>query len=200
MDNPNLEDLLIACRQGSDDAFRKLFEQYHMRVMSTAYRMCGNIQEAEDVTQDVFLKAFKEIKKFREAASLFTWLYRITINLCIDKERKRQRRQKYHENVDVDSERITIEEANSNENTRTLDQQMWQDEIQSILQKALSRIKPKFRTVLVLKDIEGLSYEEAAQAVGCSQGTISSRLNRGRKELKTLLVKMGMGEEYFQER
>ncbi|MCH8874993.1 sigma-70 family RNA polymerase sigma factor, partial [candidate division KSB1 bacterium] len=86
MDNPNLEDLLIACRQGSENAFRKLFEQYHLRVISTAYRMCGNIQEAEDVTQDVFLKAFKEIKKFRESAGLFTWLYRITINLCIDKE------------------------------------------------------------------------------------------------------------------
>ncbi len=190
----------MECQQGSEDAFRELFKQYHKRVLRIAYRMCGNIQEAEDITQEVFLRIFKEIANFRENASLFTWLYRITINLCLDKRRKQQRREKYKLNTALNSEYTLSEKANSDEGMQMLDQQIWQDEIQGMLQKALSRIKPKFRTVLVLKDIEGLSYEEAAQAVGCSQGTISSRLNRGRKQLKKLLSKMGVDEKYFQER
>lgn len=180
--------MLAACQNGSDDAFRKLFEQYHKRVLHIAYRLSGNIQEAEDITQEVFIKVFKEINKFQAAASFYTWLYRITVNLCLDKKRKRQRREKYHANSGLDS-------VNNN-----LDQQIWQDEIQQILQIALTQIKPKLRTVIVLKDIEGLSYGEVAQIVGCSEGTISSRLNRGRKRLKTILFQMGLDKTYLQER
>ncbi len=200
LDKPSQDELLVECQPGSEDAFRELFKQYHKRVLRIAYRLCGNIQEAEDVTQEVFLKVFKELNKFRKTASLFTWLYRITINLCLDKRRKRQRREKYRVNTDLNSENILSEKAPSDEGMQTLDHQIWQDEIQNLLQTALSQIKPKLRTVIVLKDIEGLTYGEVAQVVECSEGTISSRLNRGRKQLKELLSKMGVDEKYFQER
>ena len=200
LDKPSQDELLVGCQQDSEDAFRELFDQYHKRVLHIACRMCGNIQEAEDVTQEVFLNVFKELNKFREAASFFTWLYRITINLCLDKRRKRQRREKYHVNTDLISENALSEEANSDEGMQTLDRQIWQDEIQNLLQTALSQIKPKLSTVIVLKDIEGLTYGEVAQVVECSEGTISSRLNRGRKQLKELFSKMGVDEKYFQER
>ncbi|MFQ5641608.1 MAG: RNA polymerase sigma factor [bacterium] len=191
----NQNDILAACRRGSDNAFRELFEHYHRRVLHVAYRMCGNIQEAEDITQEVFLKVFKEINNFRATAGFFTWIYRITINLCLEKKRKHQRRQKYLVNAYLDSENTTIKGANSN----TLDQKIWQDEMQLMLQKALTQIKPKLRTVMVLKDIEGLSYGEVAQIMGFSEGTVSSRLNRGRKQLKSLLSQMGLDKTYFQE-
>ena len=200
LDKSSQDELLVECQQGSEDAFRELFKQYHERVLHIACRMCGNIQEAEDVTQEVFLNVFKELNKFREAASLFTWLYRITINLCLDKRRKRQRREKYQVNTDLNSENTLSEKANSDEGMQTWDHQIWQDEIQNLLQTALSQIKPKLRTVIVLKDIEGLTYGEVAQVVECSEGTISSRLNRGRKQFKKLLSKMGVDEKYFQER
>ena len=95
-------------------------------MLRIAYRLCGNIQEAEDVTQEVFLKVFKELNKFRKTASLLTWLYRITINLCLDKRRKRHRREKYHVNTDLKSENTLSEEANSDEGMQTLDRQIWQ--------------------------------------------------------------------------
>lgn len=200
MDKPSQDELLVACQKGNRDAFRKLFEQYHKRVLHIAFRLCGNIQEAEDITQEVFLKVFKEITNFHAASSFFTWLYRITVNLGLDKSRKHQRREKYHANDGLDSANNNFDEAISIEDTHTLSQQIWQNEIQQLLQKALTQIKPKFRTVIVLKDIEGLPYREVALIVGCSEGTISSRLNRGRKQLKNLLSQMGVDKEYFQEK
>lgn len=200
LNKPSHEELLAACQKGSEDAFSELFEQYHKRVLHVAYRLCGNIQEAEDITQEVFLKVFKGISNFHAAATFFTWLYRITVNLCLDKKRKRQRREKYDANAGLDSGSNNFDQAVSNESTHALDQEIWQDELQEMLQRALNKIKPKLRTVIVLKDIEGLSYREVAQIVDCSEGTISSRLNRGRKQLKNILSQLGIDEAYFQER
>jgi len=191
---------LAACQKGSENAFRKLFEQYHKRVLHIAYRLCGNIQEAEDITQEVFLKVFKGISNFHADADFFTWLYRITVNLCLDKRRKCQRREKYDANADLDSGSHNLDESSLSEGAQTLDQKIWQSELQEMLQMALNKIKPKLRTVIVLKDIDGLSYREVAQIVDCSEGTISSRLNRGRKQLKNILSQLGIDEAYFLER
>lgn len=200
LNKPSHEELLAACQKGSENAFRKLFEQYHKRVLHIAYRLCGNIQEAEDITQEVFLKVFKGISNFHADADFFTWLYRITVNLCLDKRRKCQRREKYDANADLDSGSHNLDESSLSEGAQTLDQKIWQSELQEMLQMALNKIKPKLRTVIVLKDIDGLSYREVAQIVDCSEGTISSRLNRGRKQLKNILSQLGIDEAYFLER
>lgn len=199
LNRPNQDALLIACQKGSEDAFRKLFEHNHKRILHLAFQLSGNSQEAEDITQEVFLKVYQEIANFQATSSLFTWLYRITINLCLDKRRKRQRRDKYHAEA-LDSGSTNFDKTIFDPSNRVLEQNIWQDELQEMLQAALNKIKPKLRTVVVLKDIEGLSYEDVAQIVGCAEGTVSSRLNRGRKQLKRILSQMGIDKSYFQER
>ncbi|MFQ5822683.1 MAG: RNA polymerase sigma factor [bacterium] len=199
MDKPSQNALLTACQKGDQDAFKKLFEQYHKRVLHLAFRLCSNIQDAQDITQDVFLKVYKEISNFQAGSNFFTWLYRITVNLYLDKSRKRKRREKYQAKAYFDSSKDVLSKTVLEQRSNALNQQILQEELQHLLQLALNQIKPKLRTVIVLRDIEGLSYGEVAQIVGCSEGTISSRLNRGRKKLKHILSQMGIDETYFEE-
>lgn len=180
-------------------AFRELFDLYHSRLLHTAYRLCGNMQAAEDITQEVFIKVHREISNFQAASSMFTWLYRITVNLCLDKMRRQNRRAKFHVHGLFDWGKSEHDDAISHESSLALDQEIWQGELQQMLHKALGRIKPKLRTAIVLKDLEGLSYEEVAQIAGCSQGTVSSRLNRGRQQLRKVLAQMGLDKTYFYE-
>ena len=185
-----IDGLLDACQRGEEDAYRQLFEQYHQRVFQVAFRFCGNIQEAEDITQDVFLKVLKDISRFRGDAGFFTWLYRITVNVSLDKNRSRKRREKQlaEENKIMDlAEKETIGHGDNPSS-----QKIWQDELQENLQKALNQMKPKLKTVIVLKHLQGLSYEELGKIMGCSEGTISSRLNRARRQLKDILSRMGI--------
>lgn len=191
-----IEGLLNACQRGDEDAYRLLFEEYHQRVFHVAFRFCGNIQEAEDITQEVFLKVFRDVSNFRGDSGFFTWLYRITVNVCLDNNRSRQRREKHlaEENTSMDLLKDTAAEHGRDPSSH----QIWQDELQQNLQTALNQMNPKLRTVIVLNHLQGLSYQELAKIIGCSKGTISSRLNRARRQLKRILSHMGIDETYFQ--
>ncbi len=198
MDNLNQDELLEACQKGSESAFRQLFEQYHRQVLHLAFRFSGNIQEAEDIAQEVFLKVFKEIANFQGTSSFYTWLYRITVNVCLDKNRQRQRREKYHAKVNLEIHGHGVGEVALDQGSNALEKQVWHTELQQMLQAALNQIKPKLRVVIVLKHIQGLSLKEVAQILGCAEGTVSSRLNRGRMQLRRTLSRMGIDETYFQ--
>ncbi len=193
------DELWAACQKGTEDAFRKLFDHYHKRVFQIAFRLCPSIEEAEDAVQEVFIRVYREIHNFNAAAGFFTWLYRITVNLCLDKSRKRQRREKYHANTDSQTGFRNLDDVSSISGETSLYRELWRDELQQMLHQALIRLKPKLRTAIVLKDLEGISYREVAQILGCSEGTVSSRLSRGRKQLKKHLTEMGLDETYFQE-
>ncbi len=186
--------LLEACRQGDSDAFRVLFDRYHKRVLQVAYRLCGNLQEAEDTTQEVFLRVYQAASEFEGISELFTWLYRITTNLSLDRLRKRERRRKYQAPAD-----LTLPEWSDSAppSPEAHEEAVWEQELQQKLQEALNQLKPKWRIVLVLKDIEGLSYRDIARIIGCSEGTVSSRLNRGRQQLRAILGKMGIDRTYL---
>ena len=165
-------DLLADCRNGSTDAFESLFLANQKRVFSVALNFFGGDESlAKDITQQVFLKIFYKVGEFRAEAEFTTWLYRMTINACIDEQRK-ARRFFSIENLFGD---LRVKRAQ--------DDKIQQREISEEVQKAIAALKPKFRLPILLKYVENLSYQEIAEVLDCSIGTISSRLNRGHKML-----------------
>jgi RNA polymerase sigma-70 factor (ECF subfamily) len=170
-------DLVAACRSGSRDAMRRLYEENQRRVYSIALNFFGgDIDKAADATQQVFVKLFTKMD-FRGEAALTTWLYRLTINQCIDEQRKSRRLLNLEEWFPL-SEPVT---------KMSLADEMQSGEIAAEVQKVIASLRPKLRIPIVLKYVEGLSYQEIADVLKCSIGTVSSRLNRGHKLLAAKL-------------
>jgi RNA polymerase sigma-70 factor (ECF subfamily) len=171
--------VIAACQQGDRDAFRLLFENYKDRVFSIAvYSFGGDEAAAGDVTQQIFLKLMTAITQFRGDAQFTTWLYRLVVNACNDERRRRRRFLSFGESMP----------ASRLEDRRPQEKHYARVEIASSVRAAINELKPKFRLPILLKYIEGLSYEEIAAVMGCSKGTVASRLNRGHKALARRLV------------
>ena len=166
------QDLLAECRNGDRRAFELLYEAHQKRVFSVALNFFGgNAAAAEDVAQQVFLKIFNKIGDFRAASEFTTWIYRITVNACIDEQRKTRKF-------------FSIENFFGEFRVKKTEVEKFDErEVSGEVQKAIGELKPKFRLPILLKYSEGLSYEEIAKVLDCSIGTISSRLNRGHKML-----------------
>jgi RNA polymerase sigma-70 factor, ECF subfamily len=172
------QDLLAECRNGSRGAFELLYKAHQRRVFSVALNFFGGDQTAaEDVAQQVFLKIFNKIGDFRAASEFTTWIYRITINACIDEQRKTRRF-------------FSIENLFGELRARrkTPDEKVERREVSDEVQKAIGTLKEKYRLPILLKYSEDLSYEEIAKVLDCSIGTVSSRLNRGHKMLAQKLA------------
>lgn len=193
------DELLAACQDGDKRAFKELFVQYHERVYRMGLRYTGNIQDAEDITQDVFVKVLRNINHFKGGSSFYTWLYRITINVCRDKERRRLRHYKQYVVTSLEGVGAAIGANMDFSLMKASMNQHWQSDTQKMLQYALSRLSPKLRTTIILKHIEELSLLEISAILNCSPGTVSSRLNRGRTRLSDILRKMGVDRTYLQE-
>ncbi len=165
--------LLAACQAGNRDAFRSLFEIYRDKVYSIALRYSGNHAAAMDLTQDVFVKLFSQLPRFRGDSSFETWLYRLVVNSCLDHNRKLRRivpllgeaiLRRFHVNEHVTGDLIRSETRRS-------------------VQAAVARLSPELRMAVVLRYTQDLSYEEMAEAMNCSPGTVASRLSRAHKQL-----------------
>jgi RNA polymerase sigma-70 factor (ECF subfamily) len=166
--------VIEACRQGDRDAFQLLFETYKDKVFSLAvYTVGGDRAVADDVTQQIFLKLFTAIRQFRGDSEFTTWLYRLVVNACIDERRRRKRWLPWGE----------TEAMKSPGERKPQEKHFARLEIAEAVQAAIAELKPKFRLPILLKYIEGLSYEEIAGVMGCSKGTVASRLNRGHGQL-----------------
>lgn len=175
-ENRTEQDLLAECRNGSRKAFEELFIANQKRVFSVAFNFFGgNRAMAEDVTQQVFLKIFASLENFRGDAEFTTWLYRMTVNACIDEQRKTRR----FFSIDNFFSDLTVKKIQ--------DGPIQAKEISDEVQIALATLKTKFRLPILLKYVEGLSYEEIAGVLDCSMGTVASRLNRGHKMLANKL-------------
>ena len=173
--------VIKACQQGDRDALRLLFEEYKDRVYSIAiYTIGGNEAVAADVTQQVFLKLMTRIGQFRGDSEFTTWLYRLVVNTCLD-ERRKQRRFVPLAEFNL----VSKTPRESSQATRYA-----RKEIAAEVQSAISELKPKMRLPILLKYIEGLSYQEIADVLGCSEGTVASRLNRGHKALAKRLERL----------
>jgi RNA polymerase sigma-70 factor (ECF subfamily) len=166
--------VIEACQQGDRAAFQLLFETYKDKVFSIAvYSSGGDRTVADDVTQQIFLKLFTAIRQFRGDSEFTTWLYRLVVNACLDEKRRRRRLLPWGE---------TVAMKNPSEK-KPQEKQYARLEISEAVQAAIGELKPKFRLPILLKYIEGLSYEEIASVMGCSKGTVASRLNRGHSQL-----------------
>ena len=185
-------DLVHELQAGSETAFDWLVTHYHAPVYNLILGMLGDTSDAADGTQEVFLKAFRGIRNFRQGSSLKTWLYRIAIREALN--HKRWFKRHLQKNVSIDAEpeeghaHIDVEDLGA-----TPFEQLATREIQIAVQSALHQVPDVFRGAVILRDIEGLSYEEVAEVLECSVGTVKSRILRGRRALKEILEPM-LGE------
>jgi RNA polymerase sigma-70 factor, ECF subfamily len=179
-------ELVTELQAGSETAFDWLVTHYHGPVYNLILSMLGDGSDAADGTQEVFLKAFRGIRSFRQGSSLKTWLYRIAIREALN--HKRWFKRHLQKNVSIDTEpevghsSIEIEDL-----AATPFEQFAAHEIQAAVQDALQHVPEVFRSAVILRDLEGLSYEEIAEVLDCSVGTVKSRILRGRRALKELL-------------
>jgi RNA polymerase sigma-70 factor (ECF subfamily) len=165
--------IIEACQQGDRSAFQLLFETYKDKVFSIAVYSSGDRTVAEDVTQQIFLKLFTAIRQFRGDSEFTTWLYRLVVNACHDEQRRRRRWLPLGE---------TLSASNPCEK-KPQEKQYARLEVAAAVQAAIGELKPRFRLPILLKYVEGLSYDEIASVMGCSKGTVASRLNRGHSQL-----------------
>ena len=172
-------DLIRAVKSGSHEAFGELLGRYEKRIFNAVLRLVGNPVEAEDIVQDTFLKAFKALGTFQQESGFYTWLYRIAINAAVDFRKKRKRRKAYS----LDDEENELAGSLQSDDPLPEDGPS-QIEIEAALRKAIDRLPDKFRTILVLREFDGLSYEDLAKVLKISKGTVESRLFRARMKLR----------------
>jgi len=163
-------------------------------VFNLILGMLGDTSDAADATQEVFLKAFKGIKKFRGGSSLKTWLYRIAIREALNHRRWFKRHLQKNISIDAEPEEGRCKLELKDLHATPFDQ-LASREIQMVVQSALNEIPGIFRSAVILRDLEGLSYEEVAEVLDCSVGTVKSRILRGRRALKDLLDPL-LGEQH----
>ena len=182
--------LVREIRAGDGDAFETLVREHQTRVYNLALRMTGSEEDAQDIAQETFLKAWRTMGKYRGECSLGSWLYRIASNLSIDLLRKNKRQQR---------EKIVSLEDNG-EDGRTLELPDLREEPQTILEReenrravwaCLEKLPEEQRLILVLRDVNGLSYEEIGASMGLEMGTVKSRIFRARKRLCAFLLADG---------
>ena len=177
------EKLVEKSLAGAETAFELLVQRYYKRIISIIYQIIGNIQDAEDIAQEVFIKVYRNLNSFNRKAEFSTWLYRIAVNTTYNclKKQKRHLPLDYIQRSDV-LKKDSREELESKER-------------QDLIRKAIERLPFKFRSTIVLKEIEGLSYKDIAKTLGCRIGTVESRLFRAREMLKKILFPILKKEE-----
>jgi RNA polymerase sigma-70 factor, ECF subfamily len=183
--------LLRKLRDRDEKAFREMVEEYGDRVFNLTYRMMGNREEAEDVAQEVFITVFKSIETFREEAKFSTWLYRITANHCKNRIKYLSRRhEKGKAEFDERVERggAAVGSAAPSPSQRP-DTALEGAQIEVLMQQAIAMLDEEHRILVVLRDVEELSYEEICQITELPIGTVKSRLHRARVALRKKLTK-----------
>lgn len=187
---PSAEDelkLVVRCQAGDTAAYNDLVTRYRQRAFAMIFHMVRNEQDAWDLTQDGFLKAWKSIGRFRGQSSFYTWLYRILMNVTIDWTRRRQIEgsSEFDDAVgvrEVEPAAVTVPRADLAPAATLSDR-----EIRERIDGAIARLSPEHRAVITLREIEGLDYQEIAEATGSTLGTVMSRLFYARKKLQGML-------------
>ncbi len=178
--------LVKMSKKGDVSAFEQLISSYEKRAYNIAYRMLNNEEDAKDATQEAFIKIYKSIKGFREESSFSTWLYRIVTNTCLDELRKQKRNETVPLEVSIEHDKGTIRFEQGVDKVSPEDIYDRLMERQIVLD-TINSLKEDYKAVIILRDLQGFSYEEIASILGCSLGTIKSRINRARNALKDRL-------------
>ena len=179
-------ELVQELQAGSDAAFDYLVTYYHAGVFNLVYGILSDRADAADVTQEVFLRAFRGIRGFRQGSSLKTWLYRISVRQALNHRRWcwRHHRQQVSIDAEEDGKSLALDLKDSE---ATPYEQAASHETQQAVRTALAQVPALFRSAVILRDLEGLSYEEVAEVLEVSVGTVKSRILRGRRMLKEIL-------------
>jgi RNA polymerase sigma-70 factor, ECF subfamily len=187
--NENDRELIEACQRGEQDAFAVLFEANKDKVYSLALRYSGDPAVAMDIAQETFLKLLSSIQRFRSDASFETWLYRLVVNSCLDYQRRRRRLAPL-----VDGLLDAMCSARD-----TVLQRLVREEQETAVQRVIGKLPPEQRIVVILRYTEDLPYEHIAEILGCSTGTVASRLNRAHKVLERRLAHLRREEGFRSE-
>jgi RNA polymerase sigma-70 factor (ECF subfamily) len=184
---PDDKQLVEAARKGDVQAFRELVNRHQRRAYAVALGMVHDPDDARDICQEAFLKVHKNLSTFEGEAQFFTWLYRIVMNLCIDLLRKKRGQQVEFDDAQANDEpdaagiapvRTGFDPARA----------LADKELRAQIMRALSQLTPTHRAVLVMRELDGLSYQEMADTMKCSIGTIMSRLFHARKKMQAMLI------------
>ncbi|HEU4949378.1 MAG TPA: sigma-70 family RNA polymerase sigma factor [Candidatus Deferrimicrobiaceae bacterium] len=177
--------LIRATLEGDEEAFRELMERYKGRAFGVAVGIVGNGDDALDVVQDSFIKAYYKLREFRFGSNFYTWFYRLLVNQAIDRWRKSARSAE----VPLDESWLSEEDSPPDAFTypRTPEDLARNRELGDALQRAIASLPEYHRAVIVLREVEGMAYDEIAKTLGCSVGTVMSRLHYARGKLKEAL-------------
>lgn len=182
------KELLYKAKQGDMDAFEQIIKLYEKKICQTIFYMVKNDSQVEDIAQEVFIKVYKNLSKFNEQSSLYTWIYRITMNACFDEIKKEKKVYHLSNYIDTDDGEQEIEYEDEKQN---IDDIVERNINKEILIKAIKSLNEEYRSLIVLRDIRGFSYWEISDMLNMKLGTVKSKISRARETLKKELIKMG---------
>ncbi|HKP37149.1 MAG TPA: sigma-70 family RNA polymerase sigma factor [Pyrinomonadaceae bacterium] len=183
-------ELVRRCRSGDGAAWEEIVQSYSRRVYNLAYRFTSRADSAEDLTQDVFIRVYRSLEQYdARQGDLQNWLMRLARNLIIDDYRKRQRAPQDEAADDLEDHKYHLRAANS-----SVQREMERRELGAQVQAGIDKLSPDLRTCVILRDIEELSYQEIVDLLKIPEGTVKSRINRGRIELAKILRRMRIVE------
>ena len=178
---PTDSELVVRCLQQDEYAWQLLVERHSHRVLNIAFQFTGRREEAEDLAQEIFLRVYRSLRRFDLTTSFLPWLVRVSRNLCIDEYRSRARERASLVGEEPDPERTPDQGPGP---LRNLERK----ELEMQVRRGLERLPEELRTALILRDLQGLSYTEIAEALELPEGTVKSRIHRGRMELARVLA------------
>lgn len=182
-DTQQERELILRCQERDTDAMGTIIVQYQHWVYNIAYGILGHHQDAQDAAQDAFVSVWENIHKFQFRSRFSTWLYRIVRNKCLNVIDQRKRRKTDPMEIDDSQPWVPLD-------TVTPEQEVLRSEQSEILHTALGKLKESYRTILILRELRELSYEEIAEVLGCTLGRVKSRLHEARKALKAELERI----------
>ena len=188
--NPDETELISRCQKGDQEALKEIFDQYHQKVYRVAYGVVREREEALDIVQEVFIKLYRSIRNFKGKSKFYSYLYRMAMNTAIDHTRKMKK-----------SPAISLNEDGSFEPSdgveKRPDSLLLDKELEERVKQALEKLPVDQKAAFIFREVEGLSYGEIAEAMGCSIGTVMSRLHYGRKRMQEFLkdyIRLGGGK------
>lgn len=182
-------EIILRVRAGDTDAFEALVLEHQNKVYSLALRMVGNEEDARDMAQEAFIRAFNSLASFRGESKFSVWLYRLTSNICIDFLRGRAKRRTVSLNwEDKDGEEGELEIPDERFSPEA---RLERTELRESVRRGLDSLSPEYREILLLREINGLSYDEISRALNLEEGTVKSRIFRARKKLSEFLIREG---------
>jgi len=185
----NMEkELVERVKKGDDNAFEDIIKLYEQKVHSTIFYMIKNESAVEDIAQEVFIKVYRNLSKFNEKSSLYTWIYRITVNACYDEIKREKKIISISNHIDTEDGEQEVEFEDEKQNVSEIVESKLE---RKMLIDTIKMLPEESRSLIVLRDIRGFSYWEIADMLNMKLGTVKSKINRSRNQLKTLLESKG---------